>query len=84
MRPYLLKGHERPLTQVKYNREGDLLVSCAKVSGGGGPHKSLRSSGAGPALRTHGKQRWRALACLDAEPPTMPVVVRGRPPDRHL
>ena len=32
MRPYLLKGHERPLTQVKYNREGDLFVSCAKVS----------------------------------------------------
>ena len=30
MRPYLLKGHERPLTQVKYNREGDLLISCAK------------------------------------------------------
>jgi translation initiation factor 3 subunit I len=30
MRPYLLKGHERPLTQVKYNREGDLIVSCAK------------------------------------------------------
>lgn len=30
MRPYLLKGHERPLTQVKYNREGDLMVSCAK------------------------------------------------------
>ncbi|WIA20372.1 hypothetical protein OEZ85_004795 [Tetradesmus obliquus] len=30
MRPYLLKGHERPLTQVKYNAEGDLLVSCAK------------------------------------------------------
>lgn len=30
MRPYLLKGHERPLTQIKYNREGDLVVSCAK------------------------------------------------------
>lgn len=30
MRPLLLKGHERPLTQVKYNREGDLLVTCAK------------------------------------------------------
>lgn len=30
MRPYLLKGHERPLCQVRYNREGDLLVSCAK------------------------------------------------------
>lgn len=30
MRPYLLKGHERPLTQLKFNREGDLLFSCAK------------------------------------------------------
>ncbi|KAK9844159.1 hypothetical protein WJX81_006442 [Elliptochloris bilobata] len=30
MRPYLLKGHSRPLTQLKYNREGDLLFSCAK------------------------------------------------------
>lgn len=26
----MLKGHERPLTQVKFNREGDLLISCAK------------------------------------------------------
>ncbi|KAJ6721378.1 EUKARYOTIC TRANSLATION INITIATION FACTOR 3 SUBUNIT I [Salix viminalis] len=25
-----MKGHERPLTFLKYNREGDLLVSCAK------------------------------------------------------
>lgn len=30
MRPYLLSGHSRPLTQVKFNREGDLLVTCAK------------------------------------------------------
>ncbi|MEW5303151.1 MAG: hypothetical protein WDW36_005871 [Sanguina aurantia] len=30
MRPFLLKGHERPLTQVKFNREGDLFISCAK------------------------------------------------------
>ncbi|KMZ72360.1 putative Eukaryotic translation initiation factor 3 subunit [Zostera marina] len=30
MRPILLKGHERPLTFLKYNREGDLLFSCAK------------------------------------------------------
>jgi len=30
MRPYLLKGHERPLTQIKFNREGDVFVSCAK------------------------------------------------------
>jgi len=25
-----MKGHERPLTHLKYNREGDLLISCAK------------------------------------------------------
>lgn len=30
MRPILLKGHERPLTFIKYNREGDLLFTCAK------------------------------------------------------
>lgn len=30
MRPLLLKGHERPLTFLKYNRDGDLLFSCAK------------------------------------------------------
>ena len=30
MRPILLTGHERPLTQVKYNREGDLIFSVAK------------------------------------------------------
>lgn len=30
MRPLLLKGHERPLTFLKYNLEGDLLLSCAK------------------------------------------------------
>ncbi|WAR55432.1 hypothetical protein PtB15_6B173 [Puccinia triticina] len=30
MRPILLSGHERSLTQVKYNREGDLLFSCSK------------------------------------------------------
>lgn len=30
MRPILMKGHERPLTFVKYNVDGDLLFSCAK------------------------------------------------------
>ncbi|PWZ00390.1 putative TIF34-translation initiation factor eIF3, p39 subunit [Testicularia cyperi] len=30
MRPILLSGHERSLTQIKFNREGDLLFSCAK------------------------------------------------------
>ncbi|KZO96525.1 WD40 repeat-like protein [Calocera viscosa TUFC12733] len=30
MRPILLQGHERSLTQVKYNAEGDLLFSASK------------------------------------------------------
>jgi translation initiation factor 3 subunit I len=30
MRPILLQGHERSLTMVKYNRDGDLLFSCSK------------------------------------------------------
>lgn len=29
MRPLLLKGHERPITRVKFNREGDLLFSTS-------------------------------------------------------
>lgn len=30
MKPFLLMGHTRPLTMVKYNQDGDLLFSCAK------------------------------------------------------
>eukprot|EP00924_Labyrinthula_sp_SR-Ha-C_P003200 augustus_masked-scaffold_15-processed-gene-2.6-mRNA-1 protein AED:0.01 eAED:0.01 QI:0/-1/0/1/-1/1/1/0/342 len=30
MRPIILKGHTRPLTCVKYNKEGDLLFTSAK------------------------------------------------------
>ncbi|EEC12497.1 serine/threonine kinase receptor-associated protein, putative, partial [Ixodes scapularis] len=30
MKPLMLHGHERAITQIKYNREGDLLFSCAK------------------------------------------------------
>ena len=29
-RPILLKGHSRPLTRVKFNRDGDLLFTCGK------------------------------------------------------
>jgi translation initiation factor 3 subunit I len=28
----MLQGHERAITQIKYNREGDLLFSSAKDS----------------------------------------------------
>lgn len=30
MKPILLQGHQRSITQIKYNREGDLLFSSAK------------------------------------------------------
>lgn len=30
LRPIMVKGHTRPLTMVKYNREGDLLFSTGK------------------------------------------------------
>ncbi|KAJ4302582.1 translation initiation factor eIF3 subunit [Collariella sp. IMI 366227] len=30
MRPILLAGHERALTQIKYNRDGDLIFSVSK------------------------------------------------------
>lgn len=30
MRPILLKGHSRSITMIKYNRDGDLLFTCAK------------------------------------------------------
>ncbi|KRY59254.1 Eukaryotic translation initiation factor 3 subunit I [Trichinella britovi] len=32
MKPLVLKRHERPITKVKFNREGDLLFSCSKDS----------------------------------------------------
>merc|ERR1719153_1974876 len=30
MKPLMMHGHERSITQIKYNREGDLLFSAAK------------------------------------------------------
>ncbi|KAJ3484621.1 hypothetical protein NLI96_g5511 [Meripilus lineatus] len=30
MRPILLQGHERSLTQIRFNNDGDLLFSCSK------------------------------------------------------
>lgn len=30
MRPILLKGHERPLTQIRFNKEGDIVITVAK------------------------------------------------------
>jgi len=30
MKPLMMHGHERSITQIKYNTDGDLLFSCAK------------------------------------------------------
>ncbi len=30
MKPIMMSGHSRPLTQVKYSAEGDLLFTTAK------------------------------------------------------
>jgi len=30
MKPLCLKGHERSITKIKYNRDGDLLFSASK------------------------------------------------------
>ena len=30
MKPIMMHGHERSITQIKYNKEGDLLFSSAK------------------------------------------------------
>ncbi|EOD09058.1 hypothetical protein EMIHUDRAFT_438175 [Emiliania huxleyi CCMP1516] len=30
IRPIMIKGHERALTMIKYNRDGDLIFSCSK------------------------------------------------------
>ncbi|TVU24418.1 hypothetical protein EJB05_26852, partial [Eragrostis curvula] len=30
MRPILMKGHKCPLKFLRYNRDGDLLLTCAK------------------------------------------------------
>uniref|UniRef100_T1IKC0 Eukaryotic translation initiation factor 3 subunit I n=1 Tax=Strigamia maritima TaxID=126957 RepID=T1IKC0_STRMM len=32
MKPLMLHGHERSITQIRYSREGDLLFSCSKDS----------------------------------------------------
>ncbi|VDQ13073.1 unnamed protein product [Trichobilharzia regenti] len=30
MRPIILNGHERPITRIAYNRDGDLIFTAAK------------------------------------------------------
>lgn len=56
MKPIMLHGHERAVTQIKYNREGDLLFSCAKDSTPNVWH-SLNGERLG-SLKGHGGAVW--------------------------
>eukprot|EP00798_Chlamydomonas_sp_ICE-L_P017837 gene17837-24221_t len=65
MKPILLKGHERPLTQLKYNREGDFIVTCAKVSRqcASGRSRLARSSSASSKANPAGP--WPSASACD-------------------
>ncbi|ESO08071.1 hypothetical protein HELRODRAFT_185422 [Helobdella robusta] len=59
MKPLMLHGHERSITQIKYNREGDLLFSSAKD-----PIPNVWYSINGERLGTY-KGHGGAVWCLD-------------------
>lgn len=52
MKPLVLQGHERSITQIKYNRQGDLLFSAAKD-----PNPSVWFSSDGERLGTFSGHR---------------------------
>jgi len=58
-KPLMLHGHERAITQIKYNLEGDLLFSCAKD-----PQPNVWYSVNGERLGTY-KGHGGAVWCLD-------------------
>jgi len=68
MRPTLLLGHERPLTQIKYNRDGDIIFSTAKDQ-----HICAWFAHNGERLGTyHGHQG--ALWTVDVDPTSMMIA----------
>jgi translation initiation factor 3 subunit I len=70
MRPTLLQGHERALTQIKYNRDGDIIFSTAKDQ-----HICAWFSHNGERLGTyHGHQG--ALWTVDVDP-TSTIIASG-------
>lgn len=70
MRPTLLLGHERPLTQIKYNRDGDIIFSTAKDQ-----HICAWFAHNGERLGTyHGHQG--ALWTVDVDPTSM-IIASG-------
>ncbi|KAH6674372.1 putative eukaryotic translation initiation factor 3 subunit I [Halenospora varia] len=70
MRPILLQGHERALTQIKYNRDGDIIFSTAKDQ-----HICAWYAHNGERLGTyHGHQG--ALWTVDVDP-TSTIIASG-------
>lgn len=70
MRPTLLQGHERSLTQIKYNRDGDIIFSTAKDQ-----HICAWFSHNGERLGTyHGHQG--AIWTVDVDP-TSALIASG-------
>ncbi|KAG8168690.1 hypothetical protein KVR01_001439 [Diaporthe batatas] len=70
MRPILLAGHERALTQIKYNRDGDIIFSVAKDQ-----HISAWFSHNGERFGTyHGHQG--AIWTVDVDP-TSTIIASG-------
>ncbi|POS87437.1 putative eukaryotic translation initiation factor 3 subunit I, partial [Erysiphe pulchra] len=70
MRPTLLQGHERSLTQIKYNRDGDIIFSTAKDQ-----HICAWFSNNGERLGTyHGHQG--AIWTVDVDP-TSTIIASG-------
>lgn len=52
-KPILLQGHERSITQIKYNREGDLLFTVAKDPVSCVPRAGGRDPSEGPGRGGH-------------------------------
>lgn len=70
-KPLMLQGHERAITQIKYNREGDLLFSAAKDA-----KPNVWWSLNGERLGTfngHGGVVW----CLDVDWQTINLITGG-------
>ncbi|NWZ17704.1 EIF3I factor, partial [Agelaius phoeniceus] len=67
-KPILLQGHERSITQIKYNREGDLLFTVAKD-----PIVNVWYSVNGERLGTYNGHTG-AVWCVDADWDTRHVL----------
>lgn len=67
-RPLMLQGHERSITQIKYNREGDLLFSCSKDQ-----KPNVWFSNNGERLGTYDGHQG-AIWCLDVDWTTSKLI----------